>query len=949
MQSSDNVGPSDAEARDALARVIASDAFVASARLQQFLSYVVEEALAGRDNAIRAKAIAAEVYNRDLDDFEGGQNLVRVEARRLRRHLAEYYAGPGKSDPWHICIDLGGYAPRFESAGPEGLSAPASLPTATSPYRNHIILAASALVLVLLVIVVTVVSRTGPAESSASADGAARTALRMRSVPALQAVNLAEQARGMFFPLFDTKRQDLALEMFRHSVRLDPGLHHGYAGAAQVLATLALFAADSAAATAFLDDANRMAKTALELSPEDAWAHGANAWVLVVSGDPDEAMAEARLAVELAPQDGHLLDLAGVTAVLANAPEFAAETANPIRPRTGVGRFGVNNIWGVSHYMLGNYNVTIEAFTGAPESGAPVSAPSLVFLAVAYDHIGNVEEAERLVEEFRETWADFPTNLILSRIFQNEPAFERDILERLSKHAIRKTDEHRPPVRGTPGDMRLEQCSLALAGCALLLCNTSIFAQEIEEVLVTAQRRAESIQDIPVAVTAISTDELNELGWNRPTEIAAQVPNMQVSAPYGDVLPLFAIRGISMLDYTPSQASPIGVYMDEGYLGPTFTHGMSMFDLERIEVLRGPQGTLYGKNTTGGAINLITVTPEMDARSSGFLRIGAGNLGMTSFDGAAESALVDGMLSGRVAIKYKRDEGYWDNSNGPTMAQTDFLTGRATLNYEPGDRFGAVFKITAGKSDGRATPPRITATAGPGITVAGRPSNLQRHSGGINRIGATEVDMTMANLKLSYNWDKFSFVSVSNYVEADYLQVTDPDGTTARLLGIDWGADTKAFAQDLRLVSNFDGPLSFIAGVYYGMEDTDTQIVHSDGFNDPAVNPTLTALGIGAAAVDIDLSNHLLVLADALPQFGQVDRRFDVEKESVAIYGNIYFDATDRLRIGLGIRYTDETNTRDYVNYSRLDQSGNGIGSWVPGNLLAPQFNVLGLACILHE
>jgi tetratricopeptide (TPR) repeat protein len=181
-----------------------------------------------------------------------------------------------------------------------------------------------------------------------------------------------------------------------------------------------------------------MAGTAIELSPENAWAHGANAWVKAVSGDLDEALTEARLAIELSPQDGHVLDLAGITAVLVNAPDLAAEVSNPNRPRSGAGRFGANNIWGVSQYMLGNYTVTIEAFTDAPASGAPVSAPTLVFLAAAYDHIGKAEEAERLVEELNETWADFPSNLILSRTFQNETAFERDILERLSKHGYQK-------------------------------------------------------------------------------------------------------------------------------------------------------------------------------------------------------------------------------------------------------------------------------------------------------------------------------------------------------------------------------------------------------------------------------------------------------------------------------------------------------------------------------
>jgi len=439
VQASDSVKPSVAEARDALARVIRSDTFVASLRLQQFLSYVVEEVLAGRDNAIKGKSVAAEVYNRDLDDFEASQNLVRVEARRLRRHLAEYYAGSGSTDPWHIRIDLGGYVPRFESARSDEPSTPtSSSPTTRSPYRNRIILAASVLVIALSGVLVTVSSRIDSAETSPSVGGAERSALRMRSVPALQAVNFAEQARGMLFPLFDATRQELALEMFKHSISLDPGLYHGYAGAAQVLATLALVVPDNEAATAFQEDAKRMAGKALELSPQNAWAHGANAWVMAVSGDLDEAMAEARLAANLAPQDGHILDLAGITAIIANAPEFAAETSHPNRSRSGVGRFGANNIWGVSQYMLGNYAATIEAFTSAPESGAPVSAASLVFLAVAYDHLGNDEEADRIVDEINETWADSPTLFILDRIFQNGPAFEHDILEHLARHGDQK-------------------------------------------------------------------------------------------------------------------------------------------------------------------------------------------------------------------------------------------------------------------------------------------------------------------------------------------------------------------------------------------------------------------------------------------------------------------------------------------------------------------------------
>ena len=479
--------------------------------------------------------------------------------------------------------------------------------------------------------------------------------------------------------------------------------------------------------------------------------------------------------------------------------------------------------------------------------------------------------------------------------------------------------------------------------CLLLPSVPTLAVESIEEVVVTAQHRTEALQDIPLAVSVFDSDELTKLGWDRPTEVAAQVPNMHASMPYGDVQPLFAIRGISMIDYTPSQSSPIGVYADEAYLGANFNHGMNMFDLQRVEVLRGPQGTLYGRNTTGGSINLISMTPAVGAAPTGHIRMGAGNFGMTSVDAAAGATLVDKQLAARVALKYKEDDGYWENSAGPDMAQTKSLNGRVTINWKPTDNFSTIFKITSGSSDGRSTPPRITATAGPGITVAGRPSNTERHSGGIDRIGDNTVDMTLTSLKLSYNWEKLTLVSVSAYNDSEYHQTQDTDGTTAALAGINWAAESNAFTQDLRLVSNFEGRFSFVTGLYYDKEDTDTDILHDQLWADPAVGPTLTALGLGAAAIDPALSNHLLVLAAALPEFGQGDRRYDIERESLALYSNVTFDLNDQFRMAAGLRYTDETNTRNYINYSRLDSAGNPAGSWLPGNLLTPQFNMLGI------
>ena len=153
---------------------------------------------------------------------------------------------------------------------------------------------------------------TAPADGS-QRENAVRSAMRARSVQSLQAVNLAEQTRGTFFPLFDMRRQELALDAYRHVIELDAGLHHGYAGAAQVLATIVHVTPANEATAGILEEARQLASKALELGPESAWSHGAYAWVLAVSGNTRDSISHARLAVDLDPEDGHVLDLAGIS------------------------------------------------------------------------------------------------------------------------------------------------------------------------------------------------------------------------------------------------------------------------------------------------------------------------------------------------------------------------------------------------------------------------------------------------------------------------------------------------------------------------------------------------------------------------------------------------------------------------------------------------------------
>ena len=132
----------------------------------------------------------------------------------------------------------------------------------------------------------------------------------------------------------------------------------------------------------------------------------------------------------------------------------------------------------------------------------------------------------------------------------------------------------------------------------------------LQEVVVTAQKRAQRLQDVPISETVIGADELRSLQIENGTDLAKQTPNMRVSNLGNEDQPKFSMRGIATPDFNLNTTSPIGIFYDEVFVGAQWMGGPQTFDMSRIEVLRGPQGTLFGKNTTGGAVNFITTAPS---------------------------------------------------------------------------------------------------------------------------------------------------------------------------------------------------------------------------------------------------------------------------------------------------------------------------------------------------
>lgn len=486
----------------------------------------------------------------------------------------------------------------------------------------------------------------------------------------------------------------------------------------------------------------------------------------------------------------------------------------------------------------------------------------------------------------------------------------------------------------------------------MLLSAGAIFApmasaQQLEEVIVTAQKQSASTQDTPLAITGMTDSQLEKFGFANANDISAQVPNMQVSGPYGDIQPIFSIRGVSMSDYSSNQTSPIGVYADEAYMGAVYTHGMNFFDVARLEVLRGPQGTLYGKNTTGGAINIITKSPVVGDDTAFNIKLGAGNYGLTKGDLGVQGDIVDDKLAARLAYSFTRSDGTWENkSGGPDLNQTDFNAIRLTLNWMINDRWSFTPKITHGQNDalGNAirNEPRgdlsnntaLTST----LSVLGVGVNNKENNGFIDNTGYSrparglgywEIEdnftgpLIVSNTnfvgKLEYVGDRYTFTSNAAFGVSDYSQLQNTDGSPEELLEIDWSVNTKSFSQDFRLSGPISDSIDVIAGAYYAIEDMD---MHNKYYiyDTP---PDLRVAGTYPGATGF--YPYLL-------DFGYIDQKMDTEKTSYALYSQFRWNVTAKLGVDIGLRYTYDIIDLAYLNISRFSYDGDPRGTWTPGN-----------------
>lgn len=425
----------------------------------------------------------------------------------------------------------------------------------------------------------------------------------------------------------------------------------------------------------------------------------------------------------------------------------------------------------------------------------------------------------------------------------------------------------------------------------------------IEEVVVTAERRSQSIQDIPASISAFDERAIRDGGIVDVSAVAPKVPGFYAGG-FGTSRPQLYIRGIGTRQFDPGSESSIGVFVDEAYLGRTGGVLGTLKDVQRIEVLKGPQGTLYGRNVIGGVVNVVTKAPteEFEAEAEA----GIGNYSSRNVYGAVSGPLnEDNTVLGRISLWDSYREGYMTNLNsGENPQGLDNTGGRGRLQFKPSDRLrvdliGEFARDTGDSFQGES----IGSTTNPNGILLGtgtptKSSNPYKQYYSSDTDYSRDIDSF--NARVEYDFDAGTLVSISTYREMTYSDDRDFDNTDLDVIRQISDEESEQTSQELRFVSNPDGNLSFdgkvdwIVGLYY--------------FNDESTH------------TDTFLYGEDSVIYDPTVPGGQRDLTGgDFKTKSTAYFGQATIMLTEKLDMTLGLRYTKDE--KESVMYGETNDS----------------------------
>lgn len=481
--------------------------------------------------------------------------------------------------------------------------------------------------------------------------------------------------------------------------------------------------------------------------------------------------------------------------------------------------------------------------------------------------------------------------------------------------------------------------SILAAAIASTIPYTAFAAEQdvgIEEIIVSAQRRDQNLQDTPLSVTAFTSDTIKALGFTQSVDIAAQTPNFSVGYPNGESgIPAMFIRGVGVSDFRVFTPAAIAPYADETYVAQSAGQIFQLLDMDRIEVLRGPQGTLYGRNATGGAINYISKKPT--DTFEGEVNATIAEYGYTGLEAAVGGPITDTLGFRLAATKTQSDGWLKNNLTGHDQQGADELAYRGLLEWDPSDRVNVLFNLHGGQTESDAVQYRHLGLldangdmcavgaikAGACVDAFGYSENLPfttadgtvipaasaYDEGSYNVEAKNDTKFWGTSVKLQVEFDDILFTSITAYDDLDDSRPEETDASPNELISGVLGVKQETFTQEFRLAQQRDG-WNWIAGAYYMNDEAKDQT----GFN---VLGEIRPFFIGVDDPDF-CGDGTFNPAPGNPdgfcpgQFvSNSASRTEQTITSYSVYGDASIELNDTLRLNVGLRYTDEETEHD--------------------------------------
>ncbi|TBU94016.1 TonB-dependent receptor [Phytopseudomonas dryadis] len=428
----------------------------------------------------------------------------------------------------------------------------------------------------------------------------------------------------------------------------------------------------------------------------------------------------------------------------------------------------------------------------------------------------------------------------------------------------------------------------------------------LQKVVVTAQKREESVQEVPATISVLGGDDIREASLQSANEIARYVPNVSAGTSEGHGRPRWWIRGLGTGDQSATTVSPVGIYMDDVYLANISATGFPLFDLERVEVLRGPQGTLWGKNTTGGAINFISRKPTF-ARD-GYFKIDLGNYANRAVEGAYGDTLVADRLAARVSFRTQGRDGYNENiADGNDRGRLEDSAVRLQLLAALSDDLDATLNLHSrhyrdtGSWTSVAYGTRADGTNQFGYAIDPKKGKVNYNAG-----YQDEVDHHGASLTLNKQLANLELTSITAIEDFRRSTLSDSDNTPLELRRGYGYADGQQLSQEFRLASPREDRLNWVLGFHYFHEDLQGR----------------------SAAGNLDNSYTPRI-------YNRTD--YDQKTESYALFGSSTYNVTERFSLTAGLRWTRESKSIDLQRVQNVGEAAfNGGDWWKPGSVTSP-------------